>query len=55
MIAGCQSATAINGSGYQFVRFSTGKAALAASQDPLAGPAINSNNRQCEKDKACRK
>lgn len=54
-IAGCQSTTAINGSGYQFVRFSDPKAAVAASQDATAGQAIASNNEQCRKDAACRK
>jgi hypothetical protein len=55
-IAGCQSTTApINGSGYQFVRFTDPKAAIAASQDPTAGPAIAGNNERCRQDEACRK
>ncbi len=55
VIAGCQTAPATDGSGYQFVRFSDPQAARLASQDETAGPAINSNNRQCSKDAACRK
>lgn len=55
-IAGCQSTTAgTSGSGYQFVRFSDGKAARAASQDATAGPAIAGNNARCRQDQACRK
>lgn len=55
-IAGCQSkSVTLNGSGYQFVKFKSTQAAILAAQDELAGPAINSNNRQCEKDKACSK
>ncbi len=53
--AGCQTADAINGSGYQMTRFSDPVAARAASVDPTAGPAIASNNEQCRKDAACRK
>jgi len=45
----------VNGSGYQFTRFSNAQAAFLASQDPTAGPAISSNNIQCRKDAACRK
>jgi hypothetical protein len=57
VIAGCQSTTATPtpGSGYQFVRFANPKAAVAASQDATAGPAIASNNAQCRKDAACKK
>src|SRR5688572_14326640 len=48
VIAGCQSTTApLVGSGYQMVRFSDAKAAVAASQDPTAGPAVASNDVQC--------
>lgn len=56
-IAACQSErTAIlDGSGYQFVRFSNPKAAVAASQDASAGPAIAGNNAQCRRDAGCRK
>jgi hypothetical protein len=46
---------ALNGSGYQITRFSDPQAALLASQDPSAGPAIASNNNQCRHDAACRK
>jgi hypothetical protein len=56
--AACQSVTATSdtqGAGYSFVRFTDPKAARAASQDPTAGPAIANNNRQCAKDKSCRK
>ncbi|EGL63592.1 hypothetical protein AGRO_3661 [Agrobacterium sp. ATCC 31749] len=45
----------MNGSGYQVTRFSDPEAARLASQDPTAGPAIYSNNRQCSRDAACRK
>lgn len=55
VIVGCQSRAATNGSGYQFVRFKDPQAARLASQDETAGPAINSNNRQCAADAACRK
>lgn len=55
VIAGCQQTIAVNGSGYQFTRFSDPKAALLASQDPTAGPAIAANNMQCRQDAACRK
>lgn len=55
MTAGCQSTTAINGSGYQFVKFSDPKAAVLASQDKTAGPAIAGNNKQCKEDKLCKK
>jgi hypothetical protein len=44
--AGCQTAAAINGRGYQFVGFQDAAAAKAASQDPLAGRAIATNNVQ---------
>lgn len=53
--AACQTAPATNGSGYQFIRFSDPQAARLAAQDEKAGPAINSNNRQCAADAACRK
>jgi hypothetical protein len=39
-IAGCQTAAATNGSGYQLTRFSNPVAARAAAEDPTAGPAI---------------
>jgi hypothetical protein len=55
VIAGCQSTTATSGSGYQFVRFADARAAVAASQDATAGPAIASNNAQCRKDASCKK
>ncbi|CUX40308.1 conserved exported hypothetical protein [Agrobacterium deltaense Zutra 3/1] len=54
-IAACQTAPATNGAGYTFVKFSDPQAARLASQDETAGPAINSNNRQCSQDAACRK
>lgn len=53
--AGCQSKPATDGSGYQIVRFSDTEAAILASQDDTAGPAIASNNAQCRADPACRK
>lgn len=45
----------MSGSGYQFVRFTDPQAAILASQDATAGPAIASNNRQCRADAGCRK
>ncbi len=54
-IAGCQTPAAINGSGYQMVRFSDAQAARLAADDATAGPAIHSNNRQCQQDAGCRK
>ena len=44
-----------NGSGYQFTHFADPKVAIAVSQDPLAGPAVDRNNKQCKLDKACKK
>jgi hypothetical protein len=37
------------------VRFSSEQAARLAALDDSAGPAINSNNRQCQQDAGCRK
>lgn len=54
-LSGCIATTAVNGSGYQFVRFTDAKAARAASQDVTAGPAIAGNNARCRQDEACRK
>lgn len=58
MLAGCPSTTVSSdtrGSGYQFVRFATSEAARAVANDSKAGPAVASNNRQCQKDEACNK
>lgn len=55
VIAGCQTPNAINGSGYQLMRFSDPQAARLAADDATAGPAIASNNQQCRKDAGCRK
>ena len=54
VIAGCQR-TSVDGAGYQFVRFTNPQAALLASQDVTAGPAIATNNRRCALDTACKK
>lgn len=54
-LSACNTTNSVNGSGYQFVRFSDGKAARAASQDATAGPAIAGNNARCRQDQACRK
>jgi len=55
VIAGCQYQNATSGAGYSFVRFTNPQAALLASQDLTAGPAIATNNRRCALDTACKK
>jgi hypothetical protein len=55
VIAGCQSQSVTSGAGYSFVRFTNPQAALLASQDVTAGPAIATNNRRCALDTACKK
>ncbi len=35
------------------VRFSDAQAARLGADDATAGPAINSNNRQCQRDAGC--
>ena len=55
VIAGCQRTSVNNGAGYSFVRFNSPQAALLASQDVTAGPAIATNNRRCALDTACKK
>lgn len=55
VLASCVPKTAINGAGYQAIRFSSSAAARLASADETAGPAISSNNAQCMRDDGCRK
>jgi hypothetical protein len=55
VIAGCQTTSVSDGAGYSFVRFTNPQAALLASQDVTAGPAIATNNRRCAMDTACKK
>jgi ABC-type xylose transport system substrate-binding protein len=49
--ASCQTAAATN----QLTHFSNAVAARAAAEDPTAGTAIASINKQCREDLACRK
>lgn len=54
--AGCQSVTAANdGSGYAFTRLKPATRDYVIANDRPAAEVIAGNNRQCQRDKQCRK
>ena len=55
-VAGCQSVTAANdGSGYSFVPLKPDSRDFIIAHDRTAAERIAGNNRQCKRDKQCRK
>lgn len=56
LLAGCQTRTAANdGSGYAFVRLKPASRDFLIGNDRAAAETIAGNNRQCNRDKQCRK
>jgi hypothetical protein len=56
LLAGCQTKTGVNdGSGYAFTRLKPVSRDFLIANDRPAAEVIAGNNRQCNRDKQCRK